>query len=79
MALRRPPGPRNLPLLGAGYLFQKAPLQRFHGLLRQYGDVVYDRVGPRDHFRIELSPSVTLRPRYGVQLDVQRRASRRAA
>ena len=52
MELPRPPGPRNLPVIGAGHLFQKAPLQRFHGLLRQYGDVVYYRVGSRDLYLI---------------------------
>jgi cytochrome P450 len=52
MELVRPPGPRNLPLVGAALLFQKAPLQRFHGLLRQYGDIVYYRVGTRDLYLI---------------------------
>ena len=42
-----PPGPRNLPVIGASYLFRKAPLQRFSQLAQEHGDIVFYRLGNR--------------------------------
>ncbi len=44
----RPPGPRNLPIVGQMAAFRRSPLKFLTGLARDYGDVVYYKLGPAD-------------------------------
>src|SRR5580698_3300865 len=44
MPLARPPGPKNLPILGNLYTFRSNPLAFLSNAAREYGDLVYFRV-----------------------------------
>ena len=46
----RPPGPRNLPIIGNLYAFRSNPLAFLSNLARQYGDLSYFRAGRQNFF-----------------------------
>jgi hypothetical protein len=46
-ALTRPPGPRGLPIVGVLPAVRRNPTAVFLRGARQFGDVVYFRIGPR--------------------------------
>ena len=48
----RPPGPKNLPIIGNLYTFRSNPLQFLKNAARQYGDVVYFRVAAQHMYLV---------------------------
>jgi hypothetical protein len=44
MSAKRPPGPKNPPLLGNLYAFRSDPLGFLTSAARDYGDVAYFRI-----------------------------------
>ena len=48
----RPPGPRGLPLLGVLPAIRRHPTALFTDAARQFGDVVYLKIGPRRGYLI---------------------------
>jgi cytochrome P450 len=52
MPLARPPGPKNLPILGNLYTFRSNPLAFLSNAAREYGDLVYFRVAQQHMYLV---------------------------
>ena len=52
MPLARPPGPKNLPILGNLYTFRSNPLVFLTNAAREYGDLVYFRVAQQHMYLV---------------------------
>lgn len=50
--IKRPPGPKGLPLIGSFLEFQKDRLGFLHRVAEQYGDISFFRFGPRNIYFI---------------------------
>jgi cytochrome P450 len=50
--MRRPPGPRGMPLLGMMPALRRDPLGVFAGAARTFGDVAYLKIGPRHGYLV---------------------------
>jgi cytochrome P450 len=53
-----PPGPKGLPVVGHLFAFRRDPIGLLQRLARDYGDLVYFRVGPQDVFLLNHPESI---------------------
>jgi cytochrome P450 len=53
-----PPGPKGLPFVGHLFAFRRDPIGLLQRLARDYGDLVYFRVGPQDVFLLNHPESI---------------------